>query len=161
MHPQYTPRDYDRFWSKVAITNNCWIWLGGRHPDGYGSFRLGGIHIGAHRAAWLLLVGPIPDEAKILHKCDGGGTPWCVRPSHLSPGTDAENTRDKLANGRMVVWPGETNPAARLTTDQVLEIRSIWEASGGVGNKVEIAQIFGVHPATVHDIIKRRSWTHV
>src|SRR3990167_10780590 len=60
-----------RFWSRVdkdgPVPSNrpdlgpCWVWTGGKVPDGYGSFYTGGHsrNIGAHRFAYELCVGEI------------------------------------------------------------------------------------------------------
>ncbi|MGH7024521.1 MAG: HNH endonuclease signature motif containing protein [Caulobacteraceae bacterium] len=51
----------------------------------------------AHRLAWELANGPIPDGLLILHKCDN---PVCCNPDHLFLGTAADNHADCAAKGR-------------------------------------------------------------
>lgn len=84
-----------RFWRKVRISGDCWIWSGSRTKTGYGLFdtptRL------AHRISYELTTGPIPDGLAILHKCDN---PSCVRPDHLWAGTLSENQKDSKRKGR-------------------------------------------------------------
>lgn len=67
----------------------CWIWkpLGG--VGGYGTFYLGK-GMTAHRASYILFIGPVPDGLVIDHLCRVRN---CVRPSHFEAVTLAENTR--------------------------------------------------------------------
>lgn len=51
----------------------------------------------AHRAAFTLANGPIPDGVKVLHSCDN---PPCINTEHLRAGTSAENSREMVARGR-------------------------------------------------------------
>jgi hypothetical protein len=90
----------ERFWSKVKIQSGqkCWLWQGCT-SNGYGQIRPGGYQPCqyAHRVAWELAYGPIPDGLDVLHKCD---TPRCVRPSHLFLGTPLDNAIDRDIKGR-------------------------------------------------------------
>jgi hypothetical protein len=74
-----------RFWSKVNRTNDCWFWTGNTNDVGYGRVRVGRHLKAAHRIAWELTNGPIPDGAIIRHRCR---RPGCVRPDHLVLVTD-------------------------------------------------------------------------
>lgn len=79
----------ERFWSKVDKTGDCWLWTGTRDPKGYGSFSEGrGSTRGAHRVAWEMANGPVPEGLYLDHLCR---TPACVRVSHLEPVTNGEN----------------------------------------------------------------------
>lgn len=81
----------ERFWSKVHETDTCWMWTASQNPHGYGQFGLpGDKKIGAHRLAYQLLVGPIPDGLVLDHLCRVRA---CVNPAHLEPVTNAENLR--------------------------------------------------------------------
>ena len=87
----------DRFWSKVAKTEGgCWVWQGARQRE-YGSVGFEGKVRRAHRVSYEMAYGPIPDGAHVLHSCDN---PPCVNPSHLRPGTRADNMRDRVLHGR-------------------------------------------------------------
>lgn len=91
-------RGRELFWSKVNKTEGCWIWTGYRQPEGYGrvdaktKLTSSGTRL-AHRIAYELLVGPIPDGLHLDHLCR---IPACVNPDHLEPVTSAENTRRGL-----------------------------------------------------------------
>jgi hypothetical protein len=78
----------DRFWSRVNKTETCWLWTGATVAGGYGCLRADGRPLRAHRVAYELTVGPIPDGLVLDHLCR---TPACVRPDHLEPVTQREN----------------------------------------------------------------------
>lgn len=91
----------ERFWDRVtAAESGCWIWNGGQDGKGYGFFQYAGHHRRAHRVAYELLVGTIPDGLVLDHLCRVRN---CVNPAHLEPVTSRENT-----------LRGETLPALNL-----------------------------------------------
>lgn len=82
--------DEARFWEKVDRRGDdeCWEWLAAT-SRGYGHFWAGADEsILAHRYAYKLLVGPIPEGMTIDHLCRNTG---CVNPAHMEPVTLAEN----------------------------------------------------------------------
>ena len=90
--------DLDKFMRKVVVAGNgCWEWNGYINDSGYGRYRLKNKKTLAHRAAWLLLRGPIPNDLLVLHHCDN---PKCVNPDHLYLGTNGDNMRDCARRGR-------------------------------------------------------------
>lgn len=88
----------DRFWSRVDRTGDCWIWLAGRGSKGlaYGRFRrmAGETSMSAHRIAYEMCIGPIPEGLHIDHLCC---TALCVNPAHLEAVTPEENRRRQWA----------------------------------------------------------------
>ena len=100
----------ERFWSKVdrRSEDECWPWKNRIGEGGYGRLSVGGRRIMAHRVAYELLRGPIPDGLVLDHTCHnrdetcpGGPTcrhRRCVNPSHLDPATRQENAPPARCN---------------------------------------------------------------
>lgn len=84
-----------RFMAKVAKrSDGCWQWTSFVRPDGYPMFRFGQRAIRAHRFAYELLVGPIPEGMQLDHLCRNRA---CVNPTHREPVTHRENIMRGLA----------------------------------------------------------------
>lgn len=118
----------------------CWEWTGCLSDTGYGTFYIAPKNRGAHQAAWLLFVGPIPEGMCVLHKCDNRK---CVRPDHLFIGSKRDNSRDMAAKNRHHVpgLKGEDHGEAKLTNAQVEQIKARLHA-GEKGNR--LAKEYGV-----------------
>jgi HNH endonuclease len=89
-----------RFWELVSPepTSGCWLWTG-KTWNGYGKFIVGGRTMAAHRYAYELFSGPIPDGLELDHVCRVRS---CVNPAHLEACTHRENTnRRDRANLRV------------------------------------------------------------
>ena len=80
----------------VERPNGCIEWTGARVRQ-YGVLRVHTVHWSAHRLAWTLAYGQIPEGLHVLHSCDN---PPCCNPAHLFLGTQSENMRDKVSKGR-------------------------------------------------------------
>ena len=78
----------ERFWSYVEKTDSCWLWRGAATGRGYGNCSMFGRSQSAHRVAYELLVGPIPEGLTIDHLCR---VKTCVNPAHMEPVTNREN----------------------------------------------------------------------
>src|SRR5574342_701445 len=73
----------DGFWSRVdrsAGPDACWPWLGARNPKGYGRRHFRGAVTLAHRVAFILTKGKIPEGHTIDHLCRNRA---CQNPAHL------------------------------------------------------------------------------
>jgi hypothetical protein len=92
-----------RFWSKVSIKDpeKCWEWTAALKDNGYGYFRISkelGM-ISAHKAAYIITNGTVPEGMYVCHRCDNRK---CANPNHLWLGSAVENQRDMASKGRNV-----------------------------------------------------------
>lgn len=79
-----------RFWAKVDKSGDCWLWTAAIcQTGGYGRVKVDGKMLKAHRVAYELTIGPIPDGLTLDHLCR---VRRCVNPAHLDPCTMGENT---------------------------------------------------------------------
>ena len=149
----------ERFGRKVkrGSGDKCDLWLGVRNPLGYGHIY---VHeraskVGAHRVAWILAHGEIPQGQEVCHTCDN---PACVKPSHLFLATHHENMLDMAKKGRAADRNGEKGQRAKLTEAQAVEI-VLRRKSGELGTT--LAKEFGVSPTAVYALACGASWRNV
>lgn len=146
-----------RFWDSVhKARNGCWNWMGAINTDGYGTFNFYGENKRAHRFSYELHRGPIPQGLFCCHHCDNRR---CVNPAHLFLGTALDNIQDMHRKGRANPPRGARAAAAKLTEDDVREIRRRY-AEGDV-TYGQLATEYGVHYRTPQAIVLRRTWKHV
>ena len=81
----------DYFWSRVDKSGDCWTWVGPL-TDGYGILQFRDGSIRAHRFAWSLIHGEIPDGMTVDHVCHSRR---CVNVDHLRLASKAENSRNR------------------------------------------------------------------
>jgi hypothetical protein len=150
----------DRFDEKVEMIpfSDCWYWTAYRDRHGYGAISFGHKKLLAHRVAYELYVGPIPEGLCVLHTCHQGHL-GCVAPHHLYAGTHADNVRDMDEAGNRADRKGSSNGRAKLTEEEVLEIRAKYE--GCKYYQYQLAEIYGVSPRLISDIVRRETWSHV
>lgn len=138
----------------TVTESGCWEWSGKCLDSyGYGIVTRNKKTMKAHRVAYELFKGPIPDGMCVCHTCDNRR---CCNPSHLWLGTNADNIRDKVDKGRHV--QGERQWSAKLNNDKVRKIREL--ASTGL-SAPKIAERFGVGNTTVYQVINQTHWKHV
>lgn len=156
--------------SKVAVTNDCWIWNGCRNNKGYGGFYLNGKRTLAH---WFLLdEKPDPKNGKIAcHSCDN---PACVNPDHIFIGSYSDNMKDMIQKGRhrpevrrkrceemrnrRRSFAGSSNPFSIFTEEQALIIKS---CPGVRGYRRKLAKAFGVSETSIKEVRSKRAWKHL
>lgn len=157
------PRKAKPFWDWVDKSGDCWIWLGNKNSQCYGTVRFRGKTRKAHRVSWVLTFGDIEDEMCVCHRCDN---PSCVNPAHLFLGTNRDNVIDRHQKGRSRnvfqeghrVNAGERCHSAKLTDERVSEIRN--RHSNGESAS-HLSREFGIHSSQVSRIINGKAWTHV
>lgn len=117
----------ERFWSKVnrdgpvppqrPELGPCWLWTRATFRDGYGEFQYATRDTrGAHRVAYELSIGPIPEGLTVDHVCHNGNPSCdggrecihrrCVNPDHL-----------EAVPFRTNVMRGESIPAKAARSD--------------------------------------------
>jgi hypothetical protein len=159
----------DRLWRQVKRGDGCWLWTGALNDAGYGRIRLGKTRTRAHRVAWIVTYGPIPDGLFVCHKCD---QPLCCRPDHLWLGSHADNMADCYAKGRQATgmrsgnWThperlprGEAHKNSTLTDADVRAIRARYIPR--VVSMSMLGREFNVTAGTIHGIVHRKTWTHL
>lgn len=151
----------DSVWRKVVRRgpNQCWEWTG-YFSSGRGRIDIGrekGVYVA--RAAYVsanpdcgLPLKAAPDGIMVLHRCDN---PKCCNPRHLFLGSHADNMADKVSKGRQYK-PGSVNsPRAKLTAEQVQEIRR--RKSDGETKKA-LAAAYGVSECTISSACYGRTY---
>jgi HNH endonuclease len=161
----------DRFWQKVWKTSTCWVWTGALRR-GYGAVWIGGRrgrHVPAHRVAWELTHGMIPDGIMVLHECDNRR---CVRPDpgHLYLGGHTQNMQDATDRQRMCHGDehrrihtahvrgmrGERNSRAVLTQRKADTIREMYKT--GKFSLNQLAAHFKVAKKTIFNTVKGHTY---
>jgi hypothetical protein len=160
----------NRFWQKVDIglENDCWHWQGCKNEKGYGVAGHQGKTKKAHRLAYELLVGTIPDGMCLLHTCDN---PSCCNPAHLRVGTRADNNADMREKGRArygssktprlgcAYKRGERHPQSKFDAETVRAIRADREVRGMSLSAIAKKHQCGI--TTVYKIVHRVTWFHI
>jgi len=131
----------DRFKAKVVKTPcGCHEWQSTIHRDGYGRFYFNGKNMQAHRVAYVLKFGLIPEGGWVLHKCDNRK---CVNPDHLYVGDAKQNSKDRTQRLRYKVV---------VPISRVHEIRALY-ATGDLTQQ-KIAEMTGVRQTQVSRYVR-------
>ncbi len=165
-----TPEDKERFhrFAQTGPEDTCWEWQGRIGTNGYGILNIGGFKFLAHRLAlWIRDGTPVPEGKAVCHKCDNRK---CFNPSHLFIGTIADNNLDCERKGRNphpakprpvkrlthphYSRPGEQNPKAKLSADDVRMIRRLYRR----GDSRMLAAQFQVSKNAILRIVNRDAW---
>lgn len=140
-----------RLWAQVDRRGptDCWRWTSRLRPNGYAYLTIEGKSVLAHRLAYGLLVGPIPEGMTLDHLCRNTA---CVNPAHLEPVERAENTRRaRLVN-------------ALLLTGGMSWLAPVWKAFPGLPSVMcqctDEFQCRGADFTPVADVIITVGWRH-
>jgi len=155
MSQQPLPITKERIEAKVLRIPEagCWVWMGSTQVRGYGEIISNNRKHLAHRASYEAFVGKIPKGMYVCHACDNVA---CVNPNHLFLGTQKQNLQDMASKGRST-W-GEKNPMAKLTEEQVKEIKQGF-ATGKTDT--ELAKQFNISRSTIYGIRNSRLWSYI
>ena len=149
---------YGRLWNRVDKSDGpgaCWPWTGKSKVRGYPVMRFNGKQRRVARIILELDGRPAGTNQLACHTCDN---PPCCNPAHLYPGSPADNVDDRQKRERFRWAVGEERRNTKLTTTQVLEIRSAHQS----GESYEsLARRFGVTSGNIRWIVKKKSWKHV
>lgn len=143
--------------SKGHAVDDCWTWLGPVKSNGYGHLQVreaGAVHSWhAHRLAFTLARGTIPDGLHVCHACDNRR---CVNPQHLFLGTAQDNADDARRKGRILL--GQRRPSSKLSED---DAAAVWWARASGLPVSAVAFIFRVTPGAVYSVWEGRTWSHL
>lgn len=149
------------FWSRISVgdESECWPVKGAYI---YGVVWHKGRRWRAHRLAYTLTKGPIPNGLYVCHTCDN---PPCCNPNHLWVGTAGQNNTDRHRKGRSVkkARPGPAETQVRgerqhLAKLKEWQVRIILTNSRSCG---QLARDFNVNASTVERVRRRETWRHV
>jgi DNA-binding XRE family transcriptional regulator len=151
----------DAFWKRVEKCgeNECWNWTGyqkrgPKNPTPYGVLGWKGRPSRAHRVAFELANGEIPECMMVLHTCDNT---LCCNPAHLYLGNHAQNMRDMVDRQRRKgTGSGSSNGRSKLTQAQAEEIRALYAA--GSLSQDKIAAIYGVSQFAISAIVRNKRY---
>jgi hypothetical protein len=130
--------------------------MGVKNNNGYGYINspMKPKHL-VHRLMYEMRYGPVPAGAIVRHICD---LPQCVNPEHLRVGTMKDNTQDMMRRGRhrVVAVRGEAHRWAKLTAEQVMNIRARYR-----GSRQALALEYGVSLSLISMVAHGRCWKHL
>lgn len=175
---------------KSGDDNVCWIWLGSKNELGYGTVRWEEKTQLSHRIAYRLAFGDIPVGLKVCHSCDNPSCVNPVH-LWLGTDADNAHDRDRKGRANsargfragvhthpesrargdkngMYTHPesrvhhkGEANGMARLTAEQVVEIRRRYKFRGGKESGRQLAVEFGTTYKNISLIVRGKRWKHI
>lgn len=140
------------FWDRADKSGGpdaCWEWTAGLFARGYGCFHVNGRSMRAHRVAYEMTHGAIPDGLVVCHACDNRR---CVNPTHLFLGTQGDNIRDAKAKGRLRTTRGMASPLAKFTDEQIARVIELREAGW---SNLAIAEETGISSSYVSRLGRR------
>lgn len=142
------PNNLDDFWKRVDKRgpDECWLFQGSTTSSGYGQWRYGNKRPGAHRVAFSLSKGAIPEGLIVMHSCDNRP---CCNPTHLSLGTQSDNMQDMVRKGRSTA--GDNHPMIKIPDADLPLVKAAYFRDGAT--KSSVAKQFGVSRPTIFRIV--------
>ena len=142
----------ERIVSRILVNpiTGCWEWQGCRLKKGYGFIKYKRKNWTVHRLLFMLRSAEFNPSLSVLHLCDN---PPCCNPAHLMQGDFRENAIQ--ARDRLGMSQGERNGSAKLTEEQVLNIRQ------DSRHPADIAKEYDVVRSCIINIKNRKRWAHL
>jgi len=150
-------------------TTGCWVWNGLLDKDGYGQISDNCKTVRTHKRMYELNNGVIPKGMIAGHMCDDKypndckNYRKCCNPEHIKPMTNKENIKRASELGRLKITSGaftptqtggENNIKAKLTAEQVIELRR----KSSTKTAAELAEEYGIQYQTAYKILKGILW---
>lgn len=156
---QLTTKQIGHFKRKIgpATRKGCQLWTAGQNEWGYGKFSFVVNEAGdittqaAHRVAYFLAQGPIPEGLCVCHECD---VRLCVNPAHLFLGTHQVNSTDMVNKERSA--RGQAQGSCILVDANVLKIITRYKEGH---SKAAIAREFDVSWTTIRKVVEGYTWS--
>lgn len=147
------PETFDRLMQKTKVSSpeKCWPWMASTDKCGYGCMTVFGKRKSTHRLMHDLFY-PAAIGKEVRHLCHN---PGCVNPLHLRSGTHAENMLDRKAANRGGDLRGMANGRAKLTDEQVREIRASNESGASLARRLSVSTV------NICAIKRGKLWTHI
>ena len=155
--PAYYAASDGHVWSTKSGTGRQM--LGSRHNNGYRTVKLRregeAKRYYVHRLICAAFHGSPPTDKHEAAHADGSRDN--NEPNNLRWATHAENQADKSGHGTLS--RGEQNGCAKLTAEQVREIRALWPT--WEGTQAALGERYGVGGVAICDIVNWRRWAHL
>ncbi len=164
------PTDVQLFWANTnrGAANECWMWTGTPTRKGYGRTTINNKRVIVHRLSYAMKTRIDPAGLVIRHQCN---CRLCVNPDHLLIGTQGDNIRDAVRDGRMArgdkhgmrLHPesharGERHPQSKFTLEQVQTLRRENPMPVPRGTYARLARILNVNPGVVRCMFVGSTW---
>ncbi len=146
---------HSRPWRRLKCSKNSGNYFQIRLYDGSGLRRRPPLML-VSRLILLAFVGPCPEG---MEACHNDGDKSNNRPVNLRWDTRVENMADRQKHGKTVIphLKGCENPCAKLTPQDVAEIRRLY-AAGAPKSQYKMAEMFGVSQMTIQRLVTGQSY---
>lgn len=131
----------EEFLSMLKTSEGCIFWELGKTSTGYGKVNIEGRNMKAHRAAYSLTKGNIPDGLDVCHTCDN---PSCINPNHLFLGTPSDNLQDASRKGKF--------KRSKFSKGDVNMMRSLYSTK--LYTQRDLARMYSCSVATINIILR-------